>query len=163
MSIDGAPRANEMSCSGAMASYRTDARASHLAGQYDRSGTVSAVATIRLVHHINSSGLPGLDQPSWVKAPSSARSSCRSYQPSIKKPCLTRATLCSSMVSSLDSGSLSQLTARYQARSTHGPALPGQPQSSSTVRPSGSEPRLPSFQSPCTKVAGVVSSAATSG
>ena len=67
------------------------------------------------------------------------------------------------MASSLDSGSRSQLTARYHARSTHGPARPGHAQSTRIVRPSACVPRLPYFQSPCTRVAGVGASAVISG
>ena len=58
-----------------------------------------------------------------------------------------------SMVSSLASGSRSQLTARYQARSTSGGASPGRSQSSRMVR-APSRPRLPSFQSLWTNVCG---------
>ena len=53
--------------------------------------------------------------------------------------------------------------ARYQARSLSAAPRPGCSQSSSTVRPASSVPRLSSFQLLCTNVCGVAASASTSG
>ena len=53
--------------------------------------------------------------------------------------------------------------ARYQARSLSGAPRPGCSQSSTTVRPASSVPRLSSFQLLCTNVCGVAARASTSG